>query len=174
MNDAIAGWHDLERVERLHSPFHELIALLIALELEAHVEVERVLVAVVIDLYRVVHHQVDRDQRLDHFGVLAHLARDSAHRGEIGEERHPGKILQHDPRDNKWNLVRPRRVGLPAGKLPHVLLGDLLAVAVAQDRFEHDPDRYRQARNLAETRFLQRGERVVLTRLAGGELELLE
>jgi hypothetical protein len=37
-------------------------------------------------------------------------------------------------------------------ELAHVLLGDLLAVAVAQHALEHDADRHRQARDLAETR----------------------
>src|SRR6185436_17855235 len=33
MDDADARRHDLERVERLHSPFHELVALRVAAEL---------------------------------------------------------------------------------------------------------------------------------------------
>ena len=36
------GGTTLERVERLHAPLHELVALVVALELELHVQVERV------------------------------------------------------------------------------------------------------------------------------------
>ena len=66
VHDADARGHDLEGVEGLHAPFHELVALFVALEFQLHVEVERVLGAVVVDLDRVVDHQVDRHQRLDH------------------------------------------------------------------------------------------------------------
>ena len=93
VDDADAGRHDLERVERLHAPLHELVALLVALELELHVEVERVLRAVVVDLYRVIDHQIDRHERLDHLRVLAHLGRRAAHRGEVAQERHAGEVL---------------------------------------------------------------------------------
>ena len=55
-----------------------------------------------------------------------------------------------------------RLAGLPAGQLPHVLLGDLDAITVAQHRFEHDADRDRQARNLSDSRCLKRGEVVEL------------
>ena len=43
-----------------------------------------------------------------------------------------------------------------------MLLGDLLAVAVAQHRFQHDADRDRQARDLADAGLLERGQRVEL------------
>ena len=42
-----------------------------------------------------------------------------------------------------WQPKAARSIGLPAGKLPDVLLGDFLAVAIAQHRFEHDADRDR-------------------------------
>ena len=66
------GRDDAEGVERLHAPLHELVALEVALELELHVEVERVLRAEVVDHHRVVDDQVDRHQRLDRLRVLAH------------------------------------------------------------------------------------------------------
>jgi hypothetical protein len=49
VHDAEAGRHDAEGVEGLHAPLHELVALLVALELELHVQVERVARAVVVD-----------------------------------------------------------------------------------------------------------------------------
>jgi hypothetical protein len=44
VHDAEARRHDAEGVEGLHAPLHELVALAVALELQLHVQVERVLV----------------------------------------------------------------------------------------------------------------------------------
>ena len=165
VHDADARRHDLERVERLHAPLHELVALLVALELQPHVEVERVLRSVVVDLHRVVDHQVDRHQRLDKLGVVAHLVRHAAHRGEVGEQWHAGEVLQHDACEHERDLVGARRVRLPAGELAHVRLGDLLAVAVSEHRFEHDAHRDRQSLDLQPERLAQLLERVELPAL---------
>ena len=108
VDDADAGRHDLERVERLHAPFQELVALGVALELDLHVEVERVGRAVVVDLHRVVDDEVDRHERLDDLRVRAQFGGDVAHRGEIDEQRHAGEVLQHDARDDERNLVGTR------------------------------------------------------------------
>ena len=64
--------------------------------------------------------------------------------------------------------------GRPVGELAHVLLGHLLAVAVAQHRLQHDADRHRQARDLRHAGRLERGQRVVVAGGAGGELQFLE
>ena len=117
MHDADARRHDAERGERLHPPLHELVALAVARELELHVEVERVLRAVVIDHHRVVDDEVDGHQRLDHLRVLAHVVGDVAHRREVGEQRHAGEVLQHDARDHERDLVDALRGRLPVGEL---------------------------------------------------------
>ncbi len=169
MHDADARRHDLEGVESLHAPFHELVALLVALEFQLHVEVERVLAAVVVDLHRVIHHQVDRHQRLDHLGLLAHLRRHTAHCGEVAEQRYPGEVLQHDAGDDERDLIGARRDRLPVGELADVLLAHLLAVAIAQHRLEHQADRHRQAFDLDIEGFAERRQRVELA-----VLELLQ
>ena len=117
VDDADAGRHDLERVERLHAPLQELVALAVALELELHVEVERVGAPVVVDLHRVVDDEIDRHQRLDDLRILAHVARDGAHRREVDEQRHAGEVLQHDARDDERDLVGARGLRLPVGEL---------------------------------------------------------
>ena len=168
-----AGRHDAEGVERLHAPLHELVALAVALELELHVEVERLLVAVMVDHHRVVDDEVDRHQRLDGLRVLAHRVGDVAHCREVRQQRNAGEVLQHDARDDEWNLVDAVAGRLPAGQLPHVLLGHLDAVAVAQHGLEHDADRNRQARDLADAGLLERGQAVVLA-LPGADREVLQ
>ena len=156
MHDADAGRHDLEGVERLHAPFHEFVALGVALEFQLHVQLERVRAVVVIHLHRMIHHQIHRHQRLDDLRVFAHFGSGIAHRGEIDEQRHAGEILQHDARHHERNLFGARRIRLPVGQLAHMRLGDFLAVVIAQHRFQHDADGNRQARNLAESGGFQR------------------
>ena len=63
---------------------------------------------------------------------------------------------------------------LPGGQRLDVCSGDALAIAVAQQRFEHDAQADGQARNPAQSGFLERGERVIFPGLAGGELEFPE
>lgn len=148
VDDAHARRHDLERVERLHAPLHELVALVVALEFQLHVQVERVLLAEVVDLHRVVDDEIDRDQRLDLLRVLARALGDAAHGRDVGEQRHAREVLQHDARHDERNLVDALVVRLPVRELLDVLFGDLLAVVVAQHGLEHDADRHRQAFDL--------------------------
>ncbi len=75
MDDADAGRDDLEGVEGLFAPLEELVAFAVAVEFEVEVAGERVAGAGEIDLHRVVHDEIDGDERLDHFRVLAHGVR---------------------------------------------------------------------------------------------------
>ncbi len=174
VHDAHARRHDLERVEGLHAPLHELIAFLVALEFQFHVQVECILRAIVVDLHRVVDDEIDRDQRFDDFRVLAHPGRDAAHGGKVGEQRHAGEILQYDTCNDEGNFRRSRSVRRPRGELPDVFFGNFLTVEIAQHRFKHYADRNRQTRDLADAGFLQRGQGVELALLAGAGRELVE
>ena len=79
VHDADAGRDDLEGVECLHAPLHELIAFLVALELQFHVQVECIGRTEVIDHDRVVDHKIDRYQRFNALGIAAHCFCDIAH-----------------------------------------------------------------------------------------------
>ena len=156
VDDADARRHDLERVERLHPPFHELVALGVALELELHVEIERVRAAVVVDHHRMVDDEVDRDERLDRLRVLAHVGGDVAHRGEVGEQRHAGEVLQHDARDDERDLVGARARSAPSWRAPsRALRVTFLPSQLRSTAFEHDADRHRQPRDLADAGLLR-------------------
>ena len=168
------GRHDLERVERLHAPLHELVALLVAREFQLHVEVEHVRRAVVVDLHRVVDDEVHRHERLDRsWGscpcccATLRIAARSASTGT------PVKSCSTMRARMKGISSVRAPVGLPAGELLHVLLGHLLAVHVAQHALQHDADRDRQALHVGEG-LRERRQRVVLAGLAGGGLEGLE
>jgi len=173
VDDAKAGRHDAEGIEGLHAPLHELVALAVALELELHVEIEGVPGAVVVDHHRVIHHQVHRHQRLDGLGVLAQLAGDVAHGSQIGQQRHAGEVLQHHAGHQEGNLRGALRAGLPGGELAHVGFGDLLAIAVAQHRLEHDANGHRQARDGAQAGLLQ-GRQGVVAAFPGTNGEALQ
>ena len=170
MHDADTRGHDLERIERLHTPFHELIALFIALEFEFHVDVERILAAVTVHLYRMIDHQIDRHQRLNHFRILAHLVDDLAHRRQISQQRNAGEILQHHARDDERNFKFARIVRPPIGELLHVLFADLLAIDIAQHRFQHDANRDRQFADIGKC-LCERRQRIELAGFAGSEGE---
>jgi len=174
VHDADAGRHDLEGIERLHAPLHELVALGVAVELELHVEIERRRRAVVVDHHRVVDDEVDRHERLEELWITPEVGGDIAHRREIAQQRDAGEILQHDARDDERNLVGARGVRRPVRDLAHVLLGDLLPVAVAEHALEHDADRDRQPRHLADACGFERRQRVVAATFAGRQPELLQ
>ncbi len=97
--------------------FMNWVALEVALELELHVEVERVLGAEVVDHDRVVDHESTGTSGSFVFASFAHLVGDVAHRGEVGEQGHAGEVLQHDAGDDEGHLVEARCVRLPAGEL---------------------------------------------------------
>jgi hypothetical protein len=173
VHDAKARRHDAKGVKGLHAPFHELVALAVALEFELHVEVQRVLRAVVVDHHRVVHHQVHRHQRLDAFGVLAQALGHAAHRREIGQQRHAGKVLQHHARHSKRDLLRARRARLPLRELRHMFRRHALTVAVPQHALQHDAQRHRQACH-PRVLFRQRRQRIETAAFARGGLEGLD
>jgi hypothetical protein len=173
VHDAEAGRHDAEGVEGLHAPLHELVALVVALELELHVQVERLGRAVVVDHHRVVDHQVDRHQRLDGLGRFAELGSHAAHRCQVGQERHAGEVLQHHPGHDERNFIGALRIGRPMRQLFHVLGRDLLPIAIAQHRLEHDTDRHRQPVH-GRILFGQLLQRPVFAGCAGRGLEGLE
>ena len=140
VNNADARGNNLKSIERLHAPFQELVALAVTREFELHIEIERVLVAIAIDLHRVVYNQVNRHQRLYHLGIPAHFLRHAAHCSKIRQQRHAGKILQHNTRHHEGDFIGARCGRQPVSELLDVLFSHFLAVHVTQHRFEHNAD----------------------------------
>ena len=85
---------DAEVIERLLAPAQEFIALAVSLELQFDVLVERAGGGEVIDLHRMVDHQIDRDQRIDPPRVAPQSLHGRPHRGQIDHQRNAGKVLQ--------------------------------------------------------------------------------
>jgi hypothetical protein len=99
--------------------------------------------------------------------------RDAAHRSDVGEERHTREILQHDARHDERDFVGPFGDRLPVRELLDMFDGDLLAVVVAQHRFQHDADRNRQPLDLDVQRTTQLRQRIELA-FAGTAIEFLK
>ena len=169
MDDADARRHDLERIERLHTPLQKFVALAIARKLKIEILRQGIGRAREIHLYRVVDDEVDGDERFDDLRILPELDDRRAHRGQIDQQRHSGEVLQYNARDDERDLLRARSLRIPTREIPDGGLGDALAVAIAQQRLQHEADRNRQARNL-KAGLLQRRQGIEFMRHSvGGE-----
>ena len=134
MHDTNTRRYYLERVKRLHAPLEKLVTLPVARELQVEVFVHRIIRAGEVYLHRVVNHQIHRHQRLNNLRILTQAGCRRAHRSQVHQQRHAGKILQHNPGNGERNLLRARRISLPPRELANVLFRHLLAVAIAQHR----------------------------------------
>ena len=81
VNDANTGWNNLEAIKRLHAPFQELIACLIALKFLLHVLLQGIANSSIIDLYRMIDNEVHRHEWLNELWVFAQLGNCRTHRG---------------------------------------------------------------------------------------------
>ena len=176
VDDAGARRHHAEVVERLLTPPQKFVPLAVAREFHVDVQVQRVGRVEVVDLHRVVDHQVDRHQRVDLLGVAAEPLHGGPHRRQVDYARHAGEILEHDAGRLERNLDLGRGGGVPTGQRLHVLFGHLVAVAVPQQRLEEHADRIGQGGDVAEPRVFKLREPVDaggaaagLKRVAGGK-----
>ena len=139
VNDADARRDDAKSVKRLSSPFQKSISLFVAAKLHLHVSLIGGFAAGVIDLDRMVDHQIDRHERLDDARILPDPLHRRTHRRKVDKQRHARKILQDDPRTTKG--ISPLRSSprLPRGKRSDIRFADLLpAIKIPQNRFEND------------------------------------
>ena len=158
MDDADAGRHDLERVERLHAPFEKLVALAVAPEFHVQIFLHRIRAAREIHLHRVVHDQVHRHERLDDFRIFAELLHRRTHRRQIHQQRHAGKILQHNARDDERDFLGAGFGRLPIGQRADRRFAHAFAVAIAEHGLEHEADGDGQLGNRPDAGLFQRGQ----------------
>ena len=108
--------NDLEIVQGFLSPAQEGVALDVALKFEFRVEREGHVGAELVHLHGVVDHQFRGQQGIHFFRIAAQRANRFAHRGEIDDGGHAGKILQQHARGHEGNFLLRRGVGIPAGQ----------------------------------------------------------
>src|SRR5690606_15532180 len=95
VHDSGARRHHLEVVEGGLAPAQELVALLVALVLQADVDGEGVTAARHVDDHGVVDDQLGRGQRVDLPGIAAEGGDRLAHGGQVDHAGNPGEVL-HD------------------------------------------------------------------------------
>ena len=148
MDDAGAGWHDLEIAERRLAPAQERIPLAIALELDGRVALERIGRAVMIDLYRVVDDQLSGRERIDALRVAAKFADGLAHRGQIDYTGYAGEVLHDHPRRSERDLMVRCGLSVPIEQRVDVATRHIHAVLEAQQILEQDLQRVGQSCHL--------------------------
>jgi hypothetical protein len=138
------------------APAQELVALLIALELEPHVLGEAAQRAVVVDLHAVIDDQIDWLQRVDALWVAAQLGEGLAHGGQVHHARNAREVLQQHTRRAIGNLQGRFGLGIPVGDRHDVSAPHGLVVLVAQEILQQHADRVRQGRDVADLGLDQR------------------
>ena len=138
MADAGVRRHGLEVREGALAPAEEGVALAVAPELELGVALDREPRREVVDLHRVVDHELDRDQRVDLLRVAAEVGHRRAHRGQVDDRRDAGEVLQQDARRVVADLLRRLGCGIPAGDRLDVARRDGDAVLAPQHVLEQD------------------------------------
>ncbi len=147
VDDAGAGRHDLEVLERALPPAQELVALAVALVLDLDVAPERLRGAEDVGDDRVVDDQLGRRERVDLGGVAAEVGHRLAHRRQVDDAGHPGEVLHDHARRRELDLLVGLGIGVPAGECLDVVGGDVGAVLGAQQVLEQDLEAERQARD---------------------------
>ena len=115
MHDAGVRWHDGEVLERLLAPTKELVALLVAVELQRSVLLECVRCAEDVDYHRVVDDELGRDKWVDLLGVTAECRHRFAHGREVDDTRNAGEVLHDDACRCELDLRVWLGIRLPSG-----------------------------------------------------------
>src|SRR5262249_18829667 len=168
MNDASVGRDDAEVSERVLTPAKERVTLFVARELELRIQLKRVRLAEVVDLHRVIDHELDGLEPVDHVGIPAQPDDAVTHGRKIDDARHSGEILQEHTRGHEGDLARRLALDVPARQRFDVGLLDEAVVFLAQQVFEEDLQRKRQTRNAREASMLERQQAVHVDGAAAG------
>ena len=139
VDDAGIRGHDPEVVEGALAPAEEGIALLVPLELELDVPLDRQMRCELVDLDGMVDDELDRDERVDGARGAALVAHRVAHGGEVDDGGYAGEVLQQHARRVERDLLRRLGVCDPAGDCFDAFLG-----AGSEHVLEQDPERVRE------------------------------
>ncbi len=160
MDDADAGWHHAESLERLLAPLEELVTLAVALEFEIEIELQGLGGAEEIHLHGVVDHEVHGDERLDHLRIAAEPGDGGAHGARSTSKGTPVKSCNTTRATTKGISTCS---GFLAFQLARVLTScseTFFPVAIAQDRLEDNADGDGEPRDRPHPLFFQSGQRI--------------
>ena len=127
-------------------PFQEAVTLGIALVFELLVFGKGRGAAKLVDLYRVIDHQLSRLQRIDLFRIAAQLLHGIAHSGKVNHGRDTGEILHQHPRRREGDFLVGFGLGFPVDEGLNIGLADHLAIFMAQQIFQQNLQGEGQAR----------------------------
>ncbi len=153
-------------VESHLAPAQERIALDVALEFDFRIFLERIGGAEIIDLHRVVDHQIDRCQRIDLLGIAAQPLHRLAHGRQIDHGGNTGQVLHQHPRRHEGDFFSRFYLGIPVGQRFNVGFVDVMIVFLPEQILQQDLQRYRQARDILKSRLLQQIEAKNIVALA--------
>ena len=136
VDDAGIRRHGLEVLQRFLTPAEEGVALLVTLEFDLGIQVERVLGAVVVDHHRVVDNQFDRTQGIHLGGIAAELGDGIAHGGQIHHAGNASEVLQNHARRGEVDVLVGQLLQVGTRQRRDGVFGDVHAVFVAQQIFE--------------------------------------
>ncbi len=174
MHDADAGRHDLERVERLHAPFQKLVALAVAREFQIQFfAIESALPAksTCTEWSTTKSTGTSGSMILGFLPSLATALRIAAKSTSSGTPVKSCNTMRATT--NGISAVRVSVGFQLASSLTFASL-DFLAVAIAQDGFQHEADGDRQFGDRADAGFFQRGQRIEFPAFAVAEVKFLQ
>ena len=165
MDDADARRHDLERLERLHAPFEKLVALAVALELHLQVLLQRIGRA---GKSTCTEWSTTRSTGTSGSMILGFLpSRATAERIAARSTSNGTPVKSCNTMRATTNGISSVRgaFGFQLASARTFCFGDPLAVAIAQDGFQHQPDGHRQPGDRADAGLFQRRQRIKFPRL---------
>ena len=130
---------DGEVPQRPLPPLEEAVSLGVAAVLDLDVAGERVRRAEYVGDHRVVDHQLRGDDGVDLGGVAAERHSGVAHRGQVHQRGHPVGVMQEHPGRVQVDGTGERFRRAPVEQCLDLVRGDLLAVFVAEQVLQHDP-----------------------------------
>ncbi len=140
VDDAGGGRDDAEVVEGLLAPFEELVAFVVAFEFALGVDGEGGGGGEGIDLDGVVDDEVAGDEGIDLGGVAVEAEHGGAHGGEIDDTGDAGEILEDDASGHEGDFGVAGTFRIVAGDGEDIVVGDDVAIDMAEAGFEEDLD----------------------------------
>ena len=168
VNDTSGRRNHREIFKGFLSPAQELVALVVALELDLHVLAEREFGTEQIHLHRVIDHKIHRHGRIDFLRIATHLGHGMTKRGQIHHRRNAREILQHHAGrlERDFDIAGVRRV--VCRDFADIVFSDHIAVAFAKHGFEQHFDGERKAAHRAEAFGFEVGDAVIIGRTGAG------
>ena len=161
VDDAGVRRNHREVAEGRLAPAQEGVALFVPRELNLGVQRQRLGLAVLVDLHRVVDDQLGGEQGVDALGIAAQGLHGRPHGRQIDHRGHAREVLEQDARRHEGDLLARLGLGVPPGQSADVRLLHRPTVFVTQQVLEENPHGERQPLR-RQPRLLERRQAVDL------------